>query len=844
MNKRVLLPIYMLSGLLIAIFATCHPMIISRFNMMPGDIGDERFVIAVLNHWYNVLLGKEMFFQLNFFSPDKMVLGYSEAFFIFGMIYSFFRMLGCNYFTSLQLLYLTIITFSYCFILLILRKYLRLNLFFSIIGAMLFVSLNAIQNQFGHAQLLGFYFYPFLVYLIISYIGAKQAGSNNLSWIYILSFAVFFGLFFFTSYYTAWFFLFTLILVALSYMVVQGSGSSIKKVALQWYCFAEANYLQLLISLFVFVLSLIPFLKTYLPVVFSGHHFPFSSTLYYSPSIKDIVNVGGNNFIWSPLLRALHFDFGNTGEISSGFTFVFLIVFVSFVIGLLKLCINKSSYKEALIYSLALTSIIIILLTLKFHDRFSLWYVIYHLIPGAKAIRALGRYEIVSQMLAVVFVIYNLNKIYIKLISSPIKNNYIVSILIITIITGMFLEQLNRGCYVLNKQEQMEFLDKFTAADQCKSFYIHHFDRLNRPFYAYQIDALMVSMKLNIPTINGYSGILPDSWHLGDPSSPLYNYYVNQWIISSGLEKNICSLNLDTARFKKVNISELQSNQFNGLISVLNEINIAVHKYLKNGYSLSNLYPTTLENAGLLNRDFGGYPKNAPNNNWTPNGYWIGHWNEGYAIGYAPVTTDVAQYLYDYYHNEVTTIFFPYPKIFNPKKIKSDESGQLLLVFKNDSVLTNQIFADKTELIQKTSYDIDFTNNNYPEFLSNVSGMSYKEDWGRWTDANIAPEAMFVFKNPLPEKFTLELKAHAFGPNVDQPVKVIAGGVEKTFTPESKTGDEIFQLNFNGVKGNTIEIIPPKPTSPKDAGVNQDPRKIGVGLVYMKVLQTETASKK
>lgn len=145
--------------------------------------------------------------------------------------------------------------------------------------------------------------------------------------------------------------------------------------------------------------------------------------------------------------------------------------------------------------------------------------------------------------------------------------------------------------------------------------------------------------------------------------------------------------------------------------------------------------------------------------------------------------------------------------------------------------LAPQYFATLSE-------GIDFRKEGYPDFLMAVYGMSGREDWGRWTDANLAPSAKFLFKKPLPEKFTLELKAVAFGPNIGEPVKVKAGNVEKSFTVKSPSMDgEVFRIEFDGVKGNTIEIIPPKPTAPKDAGVNPDTRKLGVGLIYMKILE-------
>jgi hypothetical protein len=155
MNVKILPSISLLIGLAIAIIFVFHPMIISNFRLMPGDVGDERLIMYILNHWYNVFIGHDSFFRLNFLYPDNKVLGYSDALFLFGIIYSFFRMLGYDYFVSVQLLYFFIITFGYCSAFFLFRRILRLNLFFSVAGAIFFVTLNCILNQFGHGQLLG-----------------------------------------------------------------------------------------------------------------------------------------------------------------------------------------------------------------------------------------------------------------------------------------------------------------------------------------------------------------------------------------------------------------------------------------------------------------------------------------------------------------------------------------------------------------------------------------------------------------------------------------------------------------------------------------------------------------
>lgn len=133
---------------------------------------------------------------------------------------------------------------------------------------------------------------------------------------------------------------------------------------------------------------------------------------------------------------------------------------------------------------------------------------------------------------------------------------------------------------------------------------------------------------------------------------------------------------------------------------------------------------------------------------------------------------------------------------------------------------------------------IDFKKQGYPNFLAEVSGMSGYEIWGRWTDADVGPMAKFRFKQALPRKFTLELTADAFGPNYGTPVKVRVGGVEKTFTiPASQKEADLFRVAFEtDGASDTLEIFPPKPTSPSQIDPkDSDSRKLGLSFIALKI---------
>lgn len=126
---------------------------------------------------------------------------------------------------------------------------------------------------------------------------------------------------------------------------------------------------------------------------------------------------------------------------------------------------------------------------------------------------------------------------------------------------------------------------------------------------------------------------------------------------------------------------------------------------------------------------------------------------------------------------------------------------------------------------------IDFTKSGYPTFIAEVTGMSGYEPWGRWTDG---AKAVFRFIQPLPKQFTLVIQANVFGPNLGEAIKIKVGTAEQEFkvTEQGQT----HRLNFIlSEPVDTLELLIPKPTSPKDLQSGEDPRKLGLGLIKLQI---------
>ena len=131
---------------------------------------------------------------------------------------------------------------------------------------------------------------------------------------------------------------------------------------------------------------------------------------------------------------------------------------------------------------------------------------------------------------------------------------------------------------------------------------------------------------------------------------------------------------------------------------------------------------------------------------------------------------------------------------------------------------------------------VDFKREGYPNFLKSVSGIDAREDWGRWSNANLAPTIKLTFKDPLPKKFILILKAQGFGPNINAKTKIQVGDSVKTILLQ---GDAIkaHELEFiNSSNADSIEIFPPKPISPNELNsASTDIRKIGIGFISLRI---------
>ncbi|MDA3132008.1 phosphatidylglycerol--membrane-oligosaccharide glycerophosphotransferase [Atlantibacter subterranea] len=163
-----------------------------------------------------------------------------------------------------------------------------------------------------------------------------------------------------------------------------------------------------------------------------------------------------------------------------------------------------------------------------------------------------------------------------------------------------------------------------------------------------------------------------------------------------------------------------------------------------------------------------------------------------------------------------------------------------------DRVIDTLRYQGNVDMLKTVDNDIRYKADSFvfnvagaPEEVKSFSGISRPESWGRWSNAQLDKEVKIEYNQPLPEKFELVITAKAFGPNANQPIPVRVGDSEQTLT----LGNDVTTttLHFdNPSRSNTLVIVPPAPQETNEGNIlGHSPRKLGIGMVDIKVVKSE-----
>lgn len=164
------------------------------------------------------------------------------------------------------------------------------------------------------------------------------------------------------------------------------------------------------------------------------------------------------------------------------------------------------------------------------------------------------------------------------------------------------------------------------------------------------------------------------------------------------------------------------------------------------------------------------------------------------------------------------------------------------ITFPAKTVLSDEQYQRSVTRLKIADVDLKYRSDSIlfnlpglPQQVQKVSGLSYVESWGRWSDANLLPQVTVQYLEPLPADFTLTLTARAFGENALRPITVKVGEWQQQVTFGKQDSTLTLQVSNPG-KVRDIVITPPAPVE-SDVGVIDGfaARKLGIGLVSLRV---------
>lgn len=521
-----------------AILLVFRTQIFGGFHRVFSDAEDGFIEIAILEHWYNVFRSFEGWAQIGYFHPVQKTLGYNDAYFLYGVLYSLFRAAGADIFLASELVNMAVRICGYGGFYLAARRILDLDWRWASFGALLFTISNNAYLHAHHQQLLSVSFAPVMAVLLHGTLRALLSRRSEplLSW--GISLGAFYAAWLLTSFYMAWFCgLFALFFCALRALLSTPQERMTARRVLR------RHWRPLLATAVLFLLFCLPFLALYLPKARETGMHDYRAVLQFTPSLLDVFDVGADNLLFGWLDRWINSSirpgFPSYGERTTGFPPGLLLLFGAAVFQIWR---GKASAGLRAMAGAAVLSWILMLHV----GSASLYPLIYGLVPGAKAVRVVARYQIFLAApvigLVVVFLAHHARR----------WNRWALALLCLLLATEEINLADNRQ---LDREAQLARLEAIPPAPpQCRSFYVSKADLLRTGIYTdgiyrHSADAMVLAELLHLPTINGYASFVPPDYYLFFPDSPDYAKRVIGHAARYGLE-GLCGLDMKARRWK------------------------------------------------------------------------------------------------------------------------------------------------------------------------------------------------------------------------------------------------------------------------------------------------------
>ena len=507
------------------------------YGKLLGDPFDSRLQIVLHEHWWRWFNGLVEFRDTEFFYPFDKALGYSDAFLTQGIVYSFFRFIGFEMASSWSITTIGLLLIGNLGWAFIAHKFVK-SFVLQILTVLTMVSSLSFVYYFTlNPNIMGYSYISWIALLVnnISQEKDKLVKNRKIS-IFITLFLIY-AL-------SCWYAAFFIGLVLTSRLLLEfvfnrkninfsQSEYSFKSIVRQY--FYQAPLQLFLIWLFVYI---------YISVA----NDPLRSTaelVENSPRISYLAN--GSNVDGTKLsgafFRHLYLNLGLDFDKEYGIG----IGLLTSIFGLLSL--GYVIYKRLFSISQYLWICAIFFVYLYFHiwpNQVSIHKFLFESIPGFDSIRYPARYVILIGFSASLLIFFILDQI--------LKDSSFKRRTLIFLVGSLIVVDQYRSPYKGWDSDSLVNLElmkqKQDIVTNCDYFYYD----FPGGWWNEQIEAMMFSIQIGVPTVNGYSGAFPPGYPIESFNSTSEPLKIFRWISEISRENRGC---LVTGRTK---IKSLNSN--------------------------------------------------------------------------------------------------------------------------------------------------------------------------------------------------------------------------------------------------------------------------------------------
>ena len=543
-----------------ATFQVYHSQFASSFDLFPGPRGDTRQSAYLIEHWYQFISGHADLLSPAMFYPVKHTLGFADVFLVYAPGYSLLRFLGYDLFTALALIviFFCFLNFLSCYVLL--KNVLKFGVLASCAGALFFAFNNPRLVQTDHLQLHPLFLVPAAVGLVVFFFLNHDRLTEMKAFIVLALAGVALDVQLLSSFYIGWFLFFASVLFIGMILPFPSTRLFILK-ALQIRPKAVVG------SVLVLLAGFLPFMLIYWPALRSTGWYGLLPQ--YIPEIKSFLLMDDNNYIWGKITALIlaHGSGPDWGRrvgiglipsmawvVASAFSLWFILKKGAKAepvdCGELR---NASPRRLGYLFLalMVLATDLFFMLGLQFRGH-TLWKLVYLVVPGGGAIRAIARYVIVLALpMAIAFSF--MVQLGIEAITQRQKaftRVSVASVLFLVVTLGLF-EQLNSGegqFYSIRAENAR--INRLAAKlpEDCSAFYVASASGANEGEFGEQNsmhDAMLISIKRHVPTLNGRSAKYPPGWSLRKINATEYEDLVQRWIQHYHISGNVCRLEID-----------------------------------------------------------------------------------------------------------------------------------------------------------------------------------------------------------------------------------------------------------------------------------------------------------